>query len=373
MQKITQLKTSQKILIILTVGVLLATTLFFTIRPSGGEDLLSDAITGGEFALTSVGRNYESLTQFANSNETQARQLLEAARVALENARARLNSVKRTSDEYIIGMVNNYQRLANASEVMTKGVDNLLVVSENMTSAFNYYLQGNYEKSSEKASYCLQVLTPLLDEFEGADSAVNGINDVYVPSGQRDRMVFGVDQYKNETKIYNQYVLLLRSLLEGKDYLQKNAQIDDLMKQLQSAIAEEDYETAEQLRREISDLLDSLRDSSYQSAADLAKQLDPNQLGGRASSLAEELRNRLRDLEGLDDFQNYLRALEQYLQALNELKEDNTSGAEEAINRGRGYVGEGVGGDPELRGLYEGLREAFNSLEMLIKGQPPQG
>jgi tetratricopeptide (TPR) repeat protein len=372
MQKITELKTSQKILLILTVGVLLAAAVFFTIRPSGGEDTLNTAITGGELALTSVGRNYESLTQFAVNNETQASQLLQAAEVALETAKAKLNSVKRTNDDYVLGMLDNYERVVNASEVMSKGVDNLLTVSGNMSAALDYYFLGDYEKASEKASYCLDVLTPLQGDFENTRNGLTGINDVFVPSGQRDRLTLRINQYSNETDVYNQYVLLLRSLLAGKDYLQKNAQLEDLMKQLQSAVANKEYDKADQLRQDISKLLDSLGDSSYQNAADLASQLNPEMLSGSASSAAQQLRDRLRTQEGINSFQNYLNALEQYLQA-SRLQSSDPSGAQQAINQARGILGQGQPGDPELQGLYRGLLDAFNTLEMLIKGQPPQG
>jgi hypothetical protein len=374
MERISQLKTSQRILIVLTIVVLLATTVFFLVRPGESEDLLSQAITGGEFALTSVGRNYESLTQFSGNNETQAMQLLQAARAALENARAKLNSVGRVrNDEYLQGMVDNYRRVVNASDVMGKGVDNLLTVNYNMTAAVSYYLQGNFEAASEKASYCLNVLTPLLTEFDAAGKGLTGINDVYVPSGQSDRLALGINQYNNETETYNQYVLLLRSLMEGKDYLQQNAQLENLLKQLQSAIANQQYETAEELRKQISDLLERLRDPRYQNAADLASQLNPDMLSGSAAATARQLRDRLRNLEGLDDYQNYLQALQKYVEAMSRMKDGDPSGAEEAMNQGRALLGSGRGGDLELQGLYAGLREAFNTLEMMIKGQPPQG
>jgi len=373
MKKIPRLRISPKILIIPVIGVLIVAAVFFSIQSGGGENTLSDAIEGGEFALASVGRNYESLIHFVQNNETQARQLLDAARVALENARAKFSSARRTDDEYVLGMLDNYQRVSQASDVMARGNDNLLVINENLTSAISFYSQGDYEQASEQASYCLQVLTPLLEDFEESSVALNGTNVIYVPSGQRDRLTLGVGQYRNEMEIYNQYVLLLRSLMQGRDYLAMNAQLEEQMRQLQSALANGDYETAQRLREEISQILQSLRDPRYQSAADLASQLNPNLLRGTASDVARELRNRLRDLEGIAAFEDYLQGLERYSEALRLLEQGDREGAEQAMNEGLGILGQGQRGDQELQGLYTGLREAFNTLEMRIKGQPEQG
>jgi len=348
---------------------------FLTTQPGGGEDILSEALEGGELTLTSVGRNYESLTQFMQNNETQARQLLEAARDTLENARAKLNSAKRTRDQYVLGMLDNYQRLAQASDVMAQGVDNLLVISENLTDAIFYYSYQDYGNASEKASYCLQVLEPLLSDFETSEMALNGSNILYIPSGQRDQLTLRVNQYKSENEIYYQYVWLLRSLLNGTDYLQKNALLEEYLRQLQSAIANQDFQTAQTLLQRISDLLQSLRDPRYQSAADIASQLNPGLLSGKASDTAQQLKNRLRNLGEIDAFEKYLQSLEKYLEAQRLLEQGDVEGAEQAINEGLGFLGQGQPqvSDPELQGLYTGLREAYNTLRMRSKGQPPQG
>jgi cellobiose-specific phosphotransferase system component IIA len=374
MQKITGLKTAPKILIITVIGALLVVAVFLSVQTGGGEDLLNEAIEAGELTLTSVGRNYESLTKFVQNDEAQAKQLLEAARATLENAETKITAAKRnTSDEYVLGMLDNYHRLAQASDTMAQGVDNLLTISENLTSAIDYYLQRDFEKAAQQASYCLQVLTPLLSDFRKADTALNGTNVVFIPSGQRDRFTLRVGQYLNETEVYSQYILLLRSLLEGKDYLQKNELLEEYMRQLQSAIANKDYQAAENLRQKINDLLQSLRNPEYQNAADLASQLDPNAFGGTTSGIAEELRNRLRNLEGIDAFENYLQSLEKYLEALRHIEEGKPSEAEQAINQGLGILQQGQGGDPELQGLYEGLRLAFNTLQQTIREPPPPG
>jgi F0F1-type ATP synthase membrane subunit b/b' len=373
MKEITKLKTNPKILIIPVIVALIVAAVFLSTQTGGSQDILSEAIEGGELTLTSVGRNYESLTQFVQNDDAQARQLLEGARAMLENGKAKLNSARRTSDEYVLDMLDNYQRLAEASGVMAQGVDNLLFISENLTDAIYYYSQKNYTVASEQASYCLEILAPLLRDFETSNATLNGINVLYIPSGQRDRLTLGVDQFRNETKIYNQYVLLLRSLLEGKDYLKKNAELEDLLRQLQSSIANKDYQTAETLRQRISEILQSLRDPSYQGAADLASQLDPSLLSGTTSDVAQELRNRLRNLEGIDNFENYLESLRRYLEALEQLQQGNVEGAEQAINEGLGILGQGQGSDSELQGLYAGLTEAFNTLQQSIRNPPPPG
>jgi len=369
MKKISRLKIDRKVLMIPAIVVLIVVALFLSTQTGGGEDILSEAIEGGELTLTSVGRNYESLMQFVQNNETQARQLLEAARATLENGKARLNSARRTDDDYVLGMLDNYQKVAQASDVMAQGVDNLLTINENLTDAIYYYSQKNYTKASELASYCLDVLTSLSDDFETSNATLNGINFFYIPSGQKDQLKLRLNQYRNETEIYNQYVLLLQSLKEGKEYLQVNSQLEDLLMQLQNAIANKEWDKAEDLRQQISKILESLRNPQYQNAADLASQLNPNLFSGSTSDVAQELRNRLRNLEGINNFQNYLQGLEQYLEAMNLLQQGDVEGAQQAINEGLRILEQGQPADPELQGLYEGLRNAF----MHIRDQPAQG
>jgi hypothetical protein len=373
MKRITQVKIHSRILIVSVVGVLVVAAVFLSTQLGSGRDALSEAVEGGELALTSVGRNYESLTHFVQNNESESKQLLDAARAALESSKAKLNSAKRTDDEYVRNMVNNYQSLAQASDVMAHGVDNLLAVSANLTRAIDYYSQKDFEKASEQAAYCLQVLAPLQSGFQASDSALSGIIISYIPSGQRDRLAHGVDQYQNEMAIYNQIVLILRSIIEGKDYLQMNAQLEESIRELQSAIANKDYEKAEGLLQKMSEALQALRDPRYQNAADLASQLNPSSLGGDASAISEELKNRLRNNEGLDSFDNYLQSLQKYLEALELFKQGKPTDAEQAIDEGLRLLGQGQGSDPELEGLYEGLRDAYNTLQLRIKSQPDQG
>jgi len=372
MVSITRLKLSTKLLVLTTVGVLLVAVLFLGTQRGGGEDAFSETLQGGELALTSVNRNYESLTEFVQADKAQSSQLLDAARLALENANGKLDSAKRTEDPYVLGMLDNYQRVAQASGVMAEGVGNLLAVNQNLTDAIYYYSQKDFVKASEQAAYCLQVLTPLLADFKASNTTLEGINVFYVPSGHRDRLTLGVSQFKTEMQIYRQYVLFLRTLLEGRDYLQKNAALDDYLRQLQSAITNEDYEAAQQLLEEISKLIQSLKNPDDQNAADTASELDPDSLGD-STLPADELKNRLRDLERLGSFENYLRSLQKYLEALRNLEQGENEQAEQAINEGLGILGQGQASDSELQGMYEGLRQSFNTLSQRIKGQSDQG
>ncbi len=152
MKRITQVKIHSRILIVSVVGVLVVAAVFLSTQLGSGRDALSEAVEGGELALTSVGRNYESLTHFVQNNESESKQLLDAATAALESSKAKLNSAKRTDDEYVRNMVNNYQSVAQASDVMAHGVDNLLAVSANLTRAIDYYSQKDFEKASEQAA-----------------------------------------------------------------------------------------------------------------------------------------------------------------------------------------------------------------------------
>lgn len=373
MKKIAKFVTGPRILIIPAVAALVLAAVFFGTQQSVGNDLFSQALEGGELTLTSVGRNYESLTQFAHGDDEQARQLLEGARSMLDEAKAKLSSAGRSSDEYLLGMLDNYQRMANASDAMAHGVDNLLFISENLTKAIDYYYQGDFERASAQASYCLQKLTPLLRDFNATDVALSGINFVFVPFGRKDRLSLGVVQYMNETEIYSQYILLLRTMVEGKDYMQMNEQLQKLYEELQSAIANKDYQTAQDLRQKISDLLQSLRDPRYQTAADLASQLDPSMLRGTSSTVAGDLRSTLRNLQGLDAFQNYVQSLQKYVEALQHYEQGQLSDAEQSVNEGIGILAKGQSNDPYLQSLYTGLLEAFNTLQQRIKGQPNQG
>jgi len=370
MKSIRQLKTHSRILIVSVVGVLVVAAVFLSTRLGSSRDALNEAVEGGELALTSVGRNYESFTQFVKNNASESKQLLDAAKAALESSNVKLNSAKHTDDEYVRNMVNNYKSVTQASDVMAHGVDNLLAVNENLTLAINYYSQKNYEKASEQAAGCLLVLVPLQSDFQTSGSALKGVTMQYIPSGQKNRLIHGVDQYQKEMTIYNQIVSFLQSIVEGKDYLQMNAQLEESMKELQSAVANKDYERAEWLLQRMSEILQELKDPRFQSAADLASQLNPSSLSGDASAVLEELKNRLRNEEGLDSFNNYLQSLQKYLEALELLDQGNPTDAEQAINEGLRLLGQGTSNDPELEGLRQSLKNAYNTLQ--LRPKPPQ-
>ena len=337
--------------------------------------MLNTIVEGGDLTLTSISRNYESVTQFVNHNETQAKQLLEVAQVALENAELKLNSAKKSRDDYMLGMVSNYGKVIQASHTMAQGVDNLLAVSQNLTAALDYYSKKDYEKAAQEASYCLETLTPLLSEFVASNATLNSVDYSYIPSGQRDRLTLGVKQFTNETEIYVQYLLILRSLVEGKDYLQMNELLEEYLRELQDAISKNDYESAQNLLEEISKLLQSLKDTKYQNITDTASQLDPNKLNGTDSDFSQDLRDKLKGQEQISVFETYLQGLEKYLNALSLFKQGDKTGAEQEIDMGLGILGLGPspGDNAELQSLYAGLIEAFNSLREHMRSEPGPG
>ncbi len=378
MSKIRGLRANLKLLIPLTIASLLIIAIFLSNPMSSSPDPLSLGVEGGQYTLTSIGRNNESMTHFVEDREQETRDVLKAALVSLESGRTKLTAAGNTDDEYVLRMVESYQILVQASEVMAKGVENLLSISDDLESAFNHYWRKEYEKASQKASVCLQTLTSLMSDFEKWNQTLDDLNYQYIASGHREQTEQAVKQYRSAIETYLQYILLLRSLLEGVDYLEMRWLIDEYLKQLQSAIARGDHEAAQELLEEISKILQSLKDQNYQNATATASQLDPNALNGEASERAQDLKTRLKSKEGIDDFERYLESLDKYLEALGYLEQGNLQSAEQAVSEGLSILGQGPGiglgqGDSELQNLYEGLAEAFNSLLMRIKGQPDQG
>jgi hypothetical protein len=342
---------------------------------AGEQNSLNEAVEGGELALTAVGRSYESLTHFVQKNQSQAEELLKAARVSTDNAERKLSSAGRTRDVFTIRMVSNYKIISGASEVMSQGVDNLLAINGKLRNALTFYSQGEYVNSAEQASQALDVLTPFLTDLAEWNSSLMGLNYNSIASGHRDRVKVAVGQYQSEREIYLQYVLLLKSLLEGKDYLETREVIDEKLRQLQSAIANEDYTTAQKLLQEINDLLQTLKDPRFDDATETASQLEPELLEGTAFDAAQDLKTRLKDLAGIQQFETYLQGLEKYVTSSIFLAQGEPTAAEQAANEGIGILGPGQPylGDPELQRLYEGLEQAFSSLLMRIKGQPDLG
>jgi tetratricopeptide (TPR) repeat protein len=378
MSKIRGLRANLKLLIPLTIASLLIIAIFLNTPMSSSPDPLSLGVEGGQYTLTSIGRNNESMTHFVEDREQEARDVLKAALASLESGRTKLTAAGNTEDEYVLRMVESYQILVQASEVMAKGVENLLSISDDLESALNHYWRKEYEEASQKASVCLPTLTPLISDFEKWNQTLDNLNYQYIASGHREQTRQAVQEYRSAIETYLQYILLLRSLLEGVDYLEMRQLIDEYLKQLQSAIARGDHEAAQELLEEISKILQSLKDQNYQNAAATASQLDPNALSGEASERAQDLKTRLKSKEGIDDFERYLESLDKYLEALGYLEQGNLQSAEQAVNEGLSILGQGPGiglgqGDSELKNLYEGLAEAFNSLLMRIRGQPDQG
>lgn len=375
MQRILRSKDNLKLLVPLVAISLLLAVFFLTTQPSPSEDALNEGIEGGELTLTSVDRNYESLVHFTHDDERQAEQLLDGARTTLEDAKIKLGSAGRTDDEYVLSMLDNYLTVSEASDVMSDGIENLLSVSDSLENAIYHYLQGEYENASTEASNCLQVLNPLQSSFETSEEDLNDMDYRFIPSGQRDQVTQAINQYRSEKEIYNQYVLLLESLDEGIDYLQASNTIDENMRELLRAMSEGNYEAVQSLLQENSDILQSLKNPEYQNVADMASKLDPNLFGGIDFEIAQDLKTRLKTLQRIDEYMNYLRSLEKYVEALDFLEQNQLEKAEQSVLEGLAMLGQGQGqgSDSELQGLYTGLGEAHTSLLMHIKGQPDQG
>jgi len=362
---------------LIAAGLLIAAILLST--PMGSiPNPLSLALEGGEYALTSVGRNNVSMTHFVEDRQEEARDVLTAALTSLESGRARLDAAGNTDDEYVLRMVENYQTLAESSGVMSEGVENLLSINDDLKSALDNYWRGEYEQASQNASVCLQTLIPLVSDFERWNQSLNDLDYRYIASGQREQTEQAIQQYRSTMKTYLQYILLLRSLQEGADYLEMRQSIDEYLRQLQSSIARGDYNAAREIMQEISRILQSLKGQNYQNAVAAASQLDPNALSGGATQAAQDIKTRLKPAEGIEGLEEYLESLQKYLEALEYLEQGDLQSAQQAANEGLAGLGQGDGqgpgqGDPELQNLYQGLTEAFNSLLMRIRGEPDQG
>ena len=381
MHKFIGLKTGLKIASFLAVLALVIVAVFLNNIRTGVGGKLTEAVEGGESTLTAIGRSHESLTNFMKDKEQLAEELLKAAQTSQENAKARLTSARNTNKDFVVHMAENYGILLDSSHVMTQGVDNLLTISEDLRKTLNYYRQGAYEEASEKASVCLQTLIPLVDHFELWNQSLDGVNYHYVASGHRDRAKHAVIQYRDEMRIYREYILLLESIIEGDDYLKAMDTINELFDQLQHALANKDYETAQRLMEEIYEQLQLLKGPQYQNAASKASEIDPSLLDSDAFNTAQDVKNQLKDSEEIQGFENYLESLQRYIEALSYFDTGNREAAEEAIALGLSLLGQGESGlggnlgDSDIQKFYTGLRGAFNSLkmEMQTRGQPDPG
>ena len=380
MYKFKGLKTSLKFALFLAVLALVIAAVFLNnILITGGGNGLTEAIEGGESTLTAIGRSHESLTNFVQDEEELAGELLRTARASQDNARARLASARHTEDDYVLNMVENYGVLFDSSQVMTQGVDNLLAISDDLEKTLNHYRRGEYEEASVEASVCLQTLTPLADHFGIWNQSLEDLNYHYIVSGHRNRVKQAIAQYREEMRIYDEYILLLESIINGVDYLKTMDSIDELFNQLQHAIASKNYETAQQLLEEIFRQLQLLKDPQYQNASSTASKLDPSLLNGTAFNTAQDVRNRLKDLEGIHEFENYLEAVRKYMEALSLFEEgslEDLEAAEKVINQGLSLLGQGENlTDIDVQRFHTALKEDFNSLSARIqlRDQPEPG
>jgi len=400
MVKIRGLRTNLLLLIVFIAAGLLIAAILLSAPMGSVPNPLSLALEGGQYTLSSVGRNNVSMTHFVEDRQEEARDVLTAALTSLESGRGRLAAAGNTGDEYVLRMVENYQIMAESSGVMSEGVENLLSISDDLKSALDHYWRGEFEEASQNASVCLQTLSPLVSDFERWNQSLNDLDYRYVASGQREQTRQAVRQYRSAMETYLQYILLLRSLQEGANYLEMRQLIDEYLRQMQSSIARGDYDAARELIQEISRILQSLGSQNYQNAATTASQLDPNALSGTATEAAQDLKTRLKPTEGIEGLEEYLERLKEYLEALGYLEQAEQAEnegqtdlaqyyrelAEQAASDGLTGLGQGSGqgdeqgtgtgsgqGDPELQNLYQGLTEAFNSLLMRIRGEPEQG
>jgi hypothetical protein len=335
---------------------------------------LTDAIESGESTLTAIDRNHQSMTDFAGDQQELARELLETAQASQEQANASLTYARHTNDEFVLNMAQNYAFLLDSSDAMNQGADHLLTVDKDLQNALNYYWQQSYKSAADSASTCLQTLEPLVDQFNKSNQTLDGINYRYLASGNRDQVKYAVGEFKDAMTIYLQYVQLLRSIKEGAAYMQETNKTNDLLNQLQDAVA--NNENATQLLEEISNQLEHLKDPQFQNATSLASQLDPSLLSGLAQNTAHDLKNQLKDIEGIDRFQNYLKAVEKYNQASMYLSSGDKEKAQQAADQalamlpqGKGQSGEG----DDVQSYSAALEFALNSLKMQIRGQPDQG
>jgi len=377
MHKLIGLKTGLKFAFFIAVlALVIAAVVLNNLITGGGPKALTEAMEGGESVLTAIGRSHESLTNFMKNNEQLAEELLKVAQTSQENAKAKLTFARHTDDDFVINMAENYGILLDSSHVLTRGLDNLLAITDDLKKAFGYYEQGAYEEAAEKASVCLQTLTPLVKQFNLWNRSLDSINYGYVASGHRDRVKHAVVEYRDENRIYLEYILLLESIMEGVNYLNAMDAINELFDQLQHAVANKDYENARDFLEEISEQLQLLEDPQYQNAASTASELDQSLLDGEAFNIAQDVKDQLKDLEGIQGFENYLESVRRYMEALSYFEQGDLEAAEEAIGRGLSLLGQGESlTDAQIQRFYTALRGAFNSLttQMRTSGQLDQG
>ncbi len=362
-------------LVLVASVVIVAVLLFslFTINPV--RNPLTDAIESGESTLKAVDRNHESMMKFASELTDEAEELLKTAQTSQEQAKVGLTYARHTDDEFVLNMVQNYGSLLESSQVMNQGVECLLSVNDNLQKALNYYSQRSYSLAADSASICLQSLETLVGNFDAGNQSLERINYRYLASGQKDQVKYAVLEYKDAMSIYLQYIELLKTLKQGAAYMKKADEMNDLFNQMQNNLANNAYENAQQLIDDLSRQLEGLKSPDFQNAASLASQLNPSLLSGLAHNTAEDLKNQLKDLKGINSFENYLKAVEKYREASMYLANGETTKAEETTNQALAMLAqsEGQPGQGSDTSRYsEALEFALNSLKMQIRGQPDQ-
>jgi len=365
-----------KLTLVLAASVVIVAVLLFSMFAINTvRNPLTDAIESGEASFRAVDRNHESMVDFAGELIEEARDLLRTAQISQDQAKLSLTNARHTDDEFVLSMAQNYGFLLESSYVMNQGVEHLLAVDDDLQKALNYYWQRSYSSAADTASVCLQNLEPLIGDFNTCNQTLGNINYNYLASGHKDQVKYAVIEYKDAMAIYLQYVQLLKSLKEGAAYKQKTDEIDNQFDQIQNDLANNAYENAKQQLDDLSNQLESLKDQQFQNAASLAAQLNPSLLSGLAHNTAEDLKNQLKDLKGIESFENYLKAVEKYREASMYLANGETTKAEETTNQALAMLAqsEGLPGQGSDTSRYsEALEFALNSLKMQIKGQPDQ-
>jgi hypothetical protein len=362
-------------LVLMASVVIVAVLLFslFTINPV--RNPLTDAIESGESTLKAVDRNHESMVKFASDLTDEAEELLKTAQTSQEQAKVGLTYARHTDDEFVLNMVQNYGSLLESSQVMNQGVECLLSVNDNLQKTLNYYSQRSYSLAADSASICLQSLEPLVGNFDAGNQSLETINYRYLASGHKDQVKYAVLEYKDAMSIYLQYIELLKTLKQGAAYMKKADEMNDLFNQMQNNLANNAYENAQQLLDDLSRQLEGLKSPDFQNAASLASQLNPSLLSGLAHNTAEDLKNQLKDLKGIDSFENYLKAVEKYKEASMYLANGEATKADETANQALAMLAqsEGQPGQGSDTSRYSAALEfALNSLKMQIRGQPDQ-
>ncbi len=374
----TWLRSNLRVLGLISLTALLVASIFILMPGEASKNPLNDALSGGSHALTSLGRSYDSIISYSQMDLEKTRELLQAARASLDQARARLRSAGHTEDEYVLNLIKNYDVLSQSSDAVAQGTENLLEADIHISAALDHYSQNRFEEASKEAVQGLQILTPLIEDLDETRIDLTDLNYQYIPAGQRVEVDQATERYDEAVEIYKQYIHLLESLMLSPQSLETRQELDELFRQLQSAMAQGDYEKAQSLLQMIQTMVENLKTPQHQQAAQAASQLDPSLLQGEASQAARDLKSRLKTNPQLDMLESYLEALQKYMEASELFQQGDVEGAMKAMNEGMEALGEGMASgqganDPEIERLYTGLTEAFASLEMEMRGEPQKG